>query len=122
MGFPDTAFDPHNNATIITIHNDPNSFIGALNNHSGNLLPIPASSAMNTKDVNVPFMTWVPPCYMHLFLGHHLAPCAVAVAGVTAVENNNTRAQSQAFLIDSWGSCTLETARPPHLGYCLLRT
>ena len=62
VGFPDAAFDPHNDVTMITIPNNPNGFMGALNNHGGNLLPILASDATDTKDVNVPFMTWVPPC------------------------------------------------------------
>ena len=33
VGFPDTAFNPHNDATMITILDDPNRFIGALNTH-----------------------------------------------------------------------------------------
>ena len=90
------AFDPHNDTTMITIPNDPNGFIGALNNHGGSLLPILAS--VDTKDVNVPFMTWFPPHYVHLFLGCRLAPCAAAVAGIMAIENDGTRAQAQAFV------------------------
>ena len=51
VGFPDMAFDPHNNATRITISDNPNGFLGALNNYGGSLLPILASGAMDTIDV-----------------------------------------------------------------------
>ena len=98
FGFPDTAFNPHNNATMITIPDDPNRFIRALNTHGGTLLPLSASGTADAKDTIVSFMTWVPPCHMHLFLNHRLSPCAAAVAGVTVVENNGTHAQAQAFM------------------------
>ena len=80
---------------MITIPDDPNGFISLLNTHGGSLLPLLASGTADTKDVNLSFMTWVPPCYVHLFLGCHLTPCAAAVAGITAVENDGTRAQAQ---------------------------
>ena len=98
MGFPTMAFDPHLDATMITIEDNPNGFFGALNNHGGSLLPLLASVTVDTKDTNVPFVTWVPPQHAHLFLGCHLAPRAAAVAGVTAAENNSVRAQAQPFV------------------------
>ena len=96
--FPDAAFHPHKNAITIAIPDDPNRFIGALSTHGENSLPILASVAADAKDVNVPFMTWVPPCCAHLFLGHHLVPRAAAVTGIMAVENSGTLAQAQVFV------------------------
>ena len=93
--FPDTAFHPHNDASMITIPDDRNGFIGSLNTHGGSLLPLLASGTVDTKDINVSFMTWVPPCYVNLFLGRRLMPHAAAVADITAVENNGTWAQAQ---------------------------
>ena len=93
--FPDTAFYPHNDATMITIPDDPNGFIDLLNIHGGSLLPLLASGTADAKDVNVSFMTWVPPCCVHLFLGRRFTPHATAVAGVTAVKNDGTWAQAQ---------------------------
>ena len=87
VGFPAVAFDPHNDATMITIPDNPDGYFGTLNNQGGSLLPLFASGTFNTKDVDVPFVTWVPPQCAHLFLGHHLAPRSAAVAGVMAVEN-----------------------------------
>ena len=94
VGFPAVAFDPHNDATMVTIPDDPNGCFGALNNHSGSPLPLLASNTVDTKDANIPFMTWVPPRHAHLFFGHRLAPCAAAVAGITAVENKGVCTQA----------------------------
>ena len=95
VGFPAMTFDPHNNATMITILDDPNGCFGTLNNHSGSLLLLFASGTVDTKDINILFMIRVPPHCAHLFLGRHLAPCVAAVAGVMAVENDGVCAQSQ---------------------------
>ena len=51
--FPDTAFHPHNDATTITIADDPNGFIGLLNTYGGSLLPLLTSGMADTKDVNI---------------------------------------------------------------------
>ena len=59
--FPAMAFDPHNNNIMITIPDNRNGYFGTLNNHGGGLLPLLASGTLDTKDVNIPFMTWVPP-------------------------------------------------------------
>ena len=83
---------------MITIPNNPNRFIGALNTHGENLLPLLALGTTDAKDVNVLLMTWVPPCHMHFFLGCRLFPRAAAVTGVMAVKNNRTCAQAQAFV------------------------
>ena len=96
--FPDTAFHPHNDATMITIPDNSNGFIGSLNTHGGSLLPLLASGLADTKNVNVSFMTWVHPCYVHLFLGLCLMPHAAAIAGITAVENDGTWAQAQPLM------------------------
>ena len=98
VGFPDVAFDPHNKATMITVLDDPNGHFGVLNNHGGSLLPLLAPDAVDAKEVNILFMTWVPPQCMHLFLRHHLAPRAAAVAGFTAAESDGVRAQAQPFV------------------------
>ena len=104
VGFSDVAFDPHNTTTMITIPDNPNGYSGTLNYHGGSLLPLLASGTVDTKDVNIPFMTWVPPQYVLLFLGYRFAPHTIAVAGITAVENNgacvcaHAQAQAQAFV------------------------
>ena len=52
VGFPAMALDPHNEATMITIPDDPNGYFGTLNNHSGSfylfLLPVPWIPRMQT--------------------------------------------------------------------------
>ena len=98
VGVPAMAFDPHNNATMITVPDNPNGCFGTLNNCSGSSLPLLASGTMDTRDANVPFMTWVPPQCAHLFLGCHLDPRASAVASVTTAENDSVHAQAQPFV------------------------
>ena len=96
--FLDMAFNPHNDTTMITVPDNPNGFSGALNTHGGTFLPLLTFSTTDTKNFNVSFMTWVPPCCMHLFTGCRLSPGAALVAGITAVENCRTHAQAQAFV------------------------
>ena len=73
---------------MITVSDDPNRFIGVTNNNGGNSLLLLASGTINTKDVKVPFMTWVPPKNIHLSHSQCLALCVAAVAGIIAVVND----------------------------------
>ena len=94
VGFPNAAFNLHNNATMMTVPDDPNRFIGALDNHGGNLLPILTSGTANTKDANVPFVTWVPPCCVHLFLSCRVAPCAAVVGSTCGKQRDSCPSSS----------------------------